>query len=61
MNITGIWTTLWPYGQRGETFYVEIQAAYPFKIKIGETEREIAYNVSFRLPVTGIRYYKDLE
>jgi hypothetical protein len=53
--------SLKPYGQRGETFYVEIQAAYPFKIKIGETEREIAYNVSFRLPVTGIRYYKDLE
>ncbi len=54
-------SSLKPYGQRGETFYVEIQAAYPFKIKIAGSEREIDYDVSFRLPVTGIRYYKDLE
>ncbi len=53
--------SLKPYGQRGEPFYVEIRAAYPFRIKLAGSEREIAYNVSFRLPVTGIRYYKDLE
>jgi hypothetical protein len=53
--------SLKPYVQRGETFYVEIRAAYPFKIQLAGTERQINYDVSFRLPVTGIRYYKDLE
>lgn len=53
--------SLKPYVQRGEPFYVEIQAAYPFRIQLAGSERQINYDVSFRLPVTGIRYYKDLE
>ncbi|WP_010248658.1 hypothetical protein [Acetivibrio cellulolyticus] len=54
-------SSLKPYGQRGESFYVEIRAAYPFKIQLAGSERQLDYDVSFRLPVTGIRYYKDLE
>ena len=54
-------STLKPYVQRGETFYVEIRAAYPFRFELAGSERQIDYEVSFRLPVTGIRYYKDLE
>ncbi|NLL05339.1 MAG: hypothetical protein GX270_06025 [Clostridiaceae bacterium] len=53
--------SLKPYLQRGETFYVEIRAAYPFRFELAGSERQIDYEVSFRLPVTGIRYYKDLE
>jgi len=53
--------SLKPYVQRGETFYVEIRAAFPFRIELAGAERQIEYEVSFRLPVTGIRYYKDLE
>jgi hypothetical protein len=54
-------SSLKPYVQRGESFYVEIRAAYPFRIQLAGSERKIDYDVSFRLPVTGIRYYKDLE
>lgn len=53
--------SLKPYGQRGETFYVEICAAFPFRIELAGSERRMDYEVSFRLPVTGIRYYKDLD
>jgi len=53
--------SLKPYGQRGETFYVEIRAAFPFRIELAGSERSMDYEVSFRLPVTGIRYYKDLD
>jgi len=53
--------SLKPYVQRGETFYVEICAAYPFRFEFAGEERKIDYDISFRLPVTGIRHYKDLE
>lgn len=53
--------SLKPYVQRGDTFYVEIRAAFPFRFEVAGSERRIDYEVSYRLPVTGIRYYKDLE
>lgn len=48
-------------GQRGELFYVAIKADFPFEVEMSGVEIKKSFTFEYRLPVTGIKFYKDLE
>lgn len=45
--------------QRGEQFKVKLQAKFPFQIKAGNIDFERHLEVSFNIPTTGIKLYRD--
>ncbi|MFZ5988866.1 MAG: hypothetical protein ACOYWZ_17310 [Bacillota bacterium] len=47
--------------QKGEKFNVSIEADFPFVVKIFGQEFKRELDIKFSIPVTGIRYYKDLD
>jgi hypothetical protein len=47
--------------QRGKKFTVKSSAKFPFVIKIFGQDFKNELTISFSIPVTGIRYYKDLD
>lgn len=49
------------YLQRGERFNVGLECTFPFEVKVGGAALVRGVSVSFEIPTTGLRYYKDLE